>query len=101
MSAVTLTVCLEDPFRVGILEVDEDGQVRATRVVFGAAKPAAREAARGAPCRRATASQEAVRLKFEERKAQASADARARKATDVEHRYEATRAKRRKRRRGH
>ncbi|GII63987.1 hypothetical protein Skr01_40720 [Sphaerisporangium krabiense] len=66
-----------------------------------AAKLAAREAARVAQGRRSTASQEAVRLEYEERKAEASAGLRARKAADAERRYEAARAKRRERRRGH
>ncbi|GAB3958263.1 YjdF family protein [Actinoallomurus acanthiterrae] len=145
MSAVTLTVCFEDPFWVGILEIAEDGEVRATRVVFGgeptdaelhefllrhgtalldkaaanppvpadarpsqrrvnpkrAAKLAAREAARIAQGRRGTASQEAVRLEFEERKTQAAADAKERKAARAEQRYEAARARKRARRRGH
>lgn len=33
---VSLTVCFEDPFWVGIYEVEEDGALRAAKVTFGA-----------------------------------------------------------------
>ncbi|MCO5970009.1 YjdF family protein [Actinoallomurus soli] len=145
MSAVALTVCFEDPFWVGILEITEGGETRATRIVFGgeptdaelhefllrhgsallakaaanppvpadarpsrprvnpkrAAKLAAREAARAAEGRRGTASQEAVRLEYEQRKAQGTADARARKADRAERRRAAALAKKKARHRGH
>ena len=65
-----------------------------------AARLAAREAARTVEGRRSTASQEALRLELEERKARTLGDARARKAADAERRHEAARAKRRKRKRG-